>query len=44
MTAAGDEAIKNGAAALAMAGAEILSSPELLAEIKAEFEASCIKV
>lgn len=43
MTAAGDEAIKNGAEALAMTGAEVLSSQELLAKIKAEFEASCIK-
>ena len=38
VTAAGDAAIRNGAQALAMTGAEILSSPELLAEIKAEFE------
>ena len=43
LTAAGDAAIRNGAEALAMTGAEILSSPDLLAKIKAEFEASCIK-
>ena len=43
LTAAGDAAIRNGAEALAMTGAEVLSSQELLAKIKAEFEASCIK-
>lgn len=34
----GDAAIKYGAEALAMTGAELLTSPELLAGIKAEFE------
>lgn len=38
ITPAGDAAIKNGAEAMAMAGAEVLTSPELLSEIKAEFE------
>lgn len=35
-----DAAIENGAEAMAMAGAEVLTSPKLLSEIKAEFEES----
>ena len=38
MTKAGDDAVKNGALALAMCGAEVLTDAELLSRIKAEFE------
>ena len=38
MTKDGDAAVRNGAIALAMCGTEVLTDPELLARIKAEFE------
>lgn len=38
ITKAGDDAIKNGAIAMALTGARVLTNPTLLAEIKAEFE------
>lgn len=38
MTKAGDDAVKNGALALAMCGAEVLTDIELLGKIKEEFE------
>ena len=40
ITEAGDNIIRRGAAALALTGMEILSNPQLLADIKAEFAAA----
>ena len=38
MTPEGDKGLEVGAKSLAMASIEILTNPDLLAEIKAEFE------
>ncbi len=39
ITEAGDRALRLGASALALTGAELLTSPQLMAEVKAEFAA-----